>query len=213
MGAGYTPNDATALVHDSPFLCLSSDTQLAYIGLYLHLLTMALRHGWDHAKSKLGYHMTKLKEIPLLYHQTQLQVLAHNYCYLRGLKAHSWQTFGIQYLRIRKLQANMGTLTPTRLLSSFSPTWTRNNIEASFRTGDNIVKPTAPALLTKSFTWMPIPLTCSAEALTERFVVADINHHEFDGHIFSGILGLDFFDRLLWAPLAGSRDPNKTRHA
>jgi hypothetical protein len=120
MGAGYTPDDATALAHDSPFLRLSGNTQLAYIGLHLHLLTTALCHGWDHAKSKLGYHVTKLKEIRLL-HQTRLQVLAHNYCYLRDLKAHAWQTFGIQDLRIRELQASMGTLTPTRLLSSFSP--------------------------------------------------------------------------------------------
>jgi hypothetical protein len=38
---------------------------------------------------------------------------------------------------------------------------------------------------------MPILLICSAAA----FVVAGINHHEFDGRIFSG-MGIDFFDRL-----------------
>jgi hypothetical protein len=111
MGAGYTANDAALLAHDSPFLRLSSDSLNSYIGLHMHLLTVALRHGWEHSKSELGYHVTKLKEIRGLY-QTRLQVIAHNYCYLRDLQTQKWQTFGIQDLRIRELQASMGVLAP-----------------------------------------------------------------------------------------------------
>lgn len=114
MGAGYTVEDAKLLAHDSPFLRISGDSQHAYIGLHMHLLNIALRHGWDHAKSELSYHVTKLKEIRALY-QTRLQVIAHNYCYLRDLQTQKWQTFGIQDLRIRELQTSMGTVTPPRM--------------------------------------------------------------------------------------------------
>jgi hypothetical protein len=86
----------------------------------MHLQNIALRHGWDHTKSKLSYHVTKLKEIWALY-QTRLQVLAHNYCYLRDLQTQKWQTFGIQDLRIWELQTSMGSVTPTRM-GSFTPT-------------------------------------------------------------------------------------------
>jgi hypothetical protein len=109
MGAGYTPDDAKLLAHDSPFLRISCDCQQAYIGLHMHLLTIALHHGWEHAKTELVYHIAKLKGIRSLY-QTRLQVLANNYCYLRDLQGQKWQTFGIQDLRIRELQASMGTL-------------------------------------------------------------------------------------------------------
>jgi hypothetical protein len=107
MGAGYTADDARLLAHDSPFLRISGDCQQAYIGLHMHLLNISLRHGWAHAKSELSYHATKLREIRGLY-QTRLQVLAHNYCYLRDLQTSKWQTFGIQDLRIRELQASLG---------------------------------------------------------------------------------------------------------
>jgi hypothetical protein len=33
----------------------------------MHLLTIALQHGWEHAKIELSYHVTKLKEIRALY--------------------------------------------------------------------------------------------------------------------------------------------------
>jgi hypothetical protein len=105
MGAGYTPDDASLLAHNSPFLCISSDCLTSYIGLHMHLLQVALRHGWDHMKSELGYHVTKLREIRAL-HQTHLQVIAHNYCYLRDLQTQKWQTFGIQDLRIWELQTS-----------------------------------------------------------------------------------------------------------
>ena len=42
MGARYTPDDAALLAHDSPFLRISSDSLNAYIGLHMHLLTIAL---------------------------------------------------------------------------------------------------------------------------------------------------------------------------
>jgi hypothetical protein len=111
MGAGYTAGDAQLLAHDSPFLRISSDCQSAYIGLHMHLLNVALRHGWDHVKSELKYHVEKLKEIRALY-QSRLQVLSHNYCYLRDLQTQKWQTFGIQDLRIRELQTSLGVLNP-----------------------------------------------------------------------------------------------------
>jgi hypothetical protein len=77
----------------------------------MHLLATALRQGWDHAKSELHYHVGKLKEIRALY-QTRLQVVAHNYCYLRDLQKTRWQTFGIQDIRIRELQASLGSSPP-----------------------------------------------------------------------------------------------------
>jgi hypothetical protein len=52
MGAGYTAYDAVMLAHDSPFLRISGDCQAAYIGLHMHLLTIALQHGWDHVMSE-----------------------------------------------------------------------------------------------------------------------------------------------------------------
>jgi hypothetical protein len=66
--------------------------------------------------------VTKLKAIRALY-QTRLQVISHNYCYLRDLQTQKWQTFGIQDLRIRELQTNMGILSPPRLTGGgeFSP--------------------------------------------------------------------------------------------
>jgi hypothetical protein len=109
MGAGYTSGDAKLLAHDSPFLRLSTGSQSAYIGLHMHLLNIALSHGWAHTKSELSYHVKKLKEIRALY-QSRLQVVAHNYCYLRDLQTQKWQTFGIQDLRIQELQASMGVL-------------------------------------------------------------------------------------------------------
>jgi hypothetical protein len=109
MGAGYTTEDSTLLAHDSPFLRISSNSLNAYLGLRMHLLTIALRHGWEHTKSELTYHVGKLKEIRALY-QTRLQVIAHNYCYLRDLQTQKWQTFGIQDLRIRELQTSLGIL-------------------------------------------------------------------------------------------------------
>jgi hypothetical protein len=42
MGAGYAAPDATMLAHDSPFLRILGDSQLAYIGLHMHLLAVAL---------------------------------------------------------------------------------------------------------------------------------------------------------------------------
>jgi hypothetical protein len=89
MGAGYTPDDAALLAHDSPLLRISTDSVNAYIGLHMHLLAIALRHGWDHSKIELGYHVTKLKEIRALY-QTPLQIIAHNYCYLASEEAFLW---------------------------------------------------------------------------------------------------------------------------
>jgi hypothetical protein len=112
MGVGYTPDDAALLAHDSPFLRISTDCLHAYIGLHMHLLQVALKHGWEHTKSEQGYHVTKLKEIRGLY-QTRLQVIAHNYCYLRDLQIQKWQTFGIQDLRIRELQMSLGVTAPT----------------------------------------------------------------------------------------------------
>jgi hypothetical protein len=38
MGVGYTPNYSALLAHDSPFLCISSNSLDAYIGLHMHLL-------------------------------------------------------------------------------------------------------------------------------------------------------------------------------
>ena len=112
MGTGYAPDDAVLLAHDSPFLRISTDSLAAYIGLHMHLLQVALKHGWDHTKSELDYHVTKLKEIRALY-QTRLQVIAHNCCYLRDLQTQKWQTFGIQDLRIRELQLSLlGVITP-----------------------------------------------------------------------------------------------------
>jgi hypothetical protein len=108
MGAGYTIDDTKLLAHGSPFLKISGDSQHAYIGLHMHLLNIALPYGWDHAKSELGYHSTKLKEIRALY-QIRLQVLAHNYCYLRDLQTPKWQTF-----RIQEHQTSMGVVMPTR---------------------------------------------------------------------------------------------------
>jgi hypothetical protein len=64
------------------------------MGLHMHLLAIALHHGWEHAKVELTYHVNKLKELRSLY-QTRLQVVAHNYCYLRDLQAQRWQTFGV----------------------------------------------------------------------------------------------------------------------
>jgi hypothetical protein len=87
------------LAHDSPFLRISGDYQAAYIGLHMHLLAVALRHRWEHTKSELDYHVTKLREIRALY-QACLQVVAHNYCYLRDLQRAKGQTFGIQDLQI-----------------------------------------------------------------------------------------------------------------
>jgi hypothetical protein len=113
MGAGFTPDDATVLATDSPFLRLSGDTLQAYIGLHMHLLAIALHHGWEHSKVELMYHVNKLKEIRSLY-QTRLQVLAHNYCYLRDLLSQRWQTFGIQDLRIRELQTSLGVISSTK---------------------------------------------------------------------------------------------------
>jgi hypothetical protein len=103
MGGGYTATDAALLAHDSPFLRLSRDSQSAYIGLHMHLLAVGLQSGWEHLKTELTYHVRKLREIRSL-HQTRLQVIAHNYCYLRDLQGHKWQTFGIQDLRIREIQ-------------------------------------------------------------------------------------------------------------
>jgi hypothetical protein len=91
MGAGYHVHDVQLLAHDLPFLQISHDCQGAYIGLHLHLLNIALCHGWDHVKSELKYHVGKLKEVQALY-QSHLQVLAHDYCYLRDLQAQWWQT-------------------------------------------------------------------------------------------------------------------------
>jgi hypothetical protein len=67
MGAGYTADDAALLAHDSPFLCISSDSFSSYIGLHMHLLPVAIRHSWEHTKSELSYHVTKLREIRGLY--------------------------------------------------------------------------------------------------------------------------------------------------
>jgi hypothetical protein len=112
MGAGYTAEDAALLAHDSPFLRISVDSQSAYIGLHMHLFNVGLQHGWDHLKTELHYHVKKLKSIRALY-PTRLQIIAHNYCYLRDLQAHKWQTFGIQDLRIRELQAVYSPPRPT----------------------------------------------------------------------------------------------------
>jgi hypothetical protein len=60
MGAGYTADDAALLAHDSPFLQISSDSQVAYIGLHMHLFNVGLQHGWDHLKTELHYHVKKL---------------------------------------------------------------------------------------------------------------------------------------------------------
>jgi hypothetical protein len=106
MGGRYTATDAALLAHDSPFLRISSDSQNSYIGLHMHLLGVGLHSGWDHLKTELGYHVRKLREIRSL-HQTRLQVVAHNYCYLRDLQSSKWQTFGIQDLRIRELQDSL----------------------------------------------------------------------------------------------------------
>jgi hypothetical protein len=111
MGGGYTAVDAALLAHDSPFLRISSDSQSAYLGLHMHLLGVGLQSGWEHLKTELQYHVRKLKEIRAL-HQTRLQVVAHNYCYLRDLQSHKWQTFGIQDLRIREIQMNLAGLGP-----------------------------------------------------------------------------------------------------
>lgn len=81
MGGGYTAYNATLLTHDSPFLRISGNCQSAYLGLHLHLLGVGLQSGWEHLKTKLSYHVRKLKEIWAL-HQTRLQVMVHNYCYL-----------------------------------------------------------------------------------------------------------------------------------
>jgi hypothetical protein len=104
MGAGYAAPDAALLAHDSPLLRISCDSQAAYIGLHMHLYGVGLQHGWEHVKTELMYHVKKLREIRTL-HQTRLQVIAYNYCYLRDLQLHRWQTFEIQDLRIRELQA------------------------------------------------------------------------------------------------------------
>jgi hypothetical protein len=104
MGAGYTAEDVALLAHDSPYLRISVDSQVAYIGLHMHLYNVGLQHCWDHLKTELHYHVRKLKEIRALY-PTRLQIIAYNYCYLRDLQAHKWQTFGIQDLRIQELQA------------------------------------------------------------------------------------------------------------
>jgi hypothetical protein len=112
MGAGYTAEDAALLAHNSPFLRISVDSQVAYIGLHMHLFNVGLQHGWDHLKTELHYHVKKLKAIRALY-PNRLQIIAHNYCYLRDLKAHKWQTFGIQDLRIRELQAVYSPPRPT----------------------------------------------------------------------------------------------------
>jgi hypothetical protein len=85
----------TARAHISVCICPSS---------ILHC-----NNGWDHAKSELRYHVGKLKEIRALYH-SRLQVLANNYCYLRDLQAHRWQTFGIW-----ELQMSLGVLSPPPL--------------------------------------------------------------------------------------------------
>jgi hypothetical protein len=111
MGGGYTAHDAGLLAHDSPFLRISGDSQSAYLGLHLHLLGVGLQSGWEHLKTELSYHVRKLKEIRAL-HQTRLQVVAHNYCYLRDLQNARWQTFGIQDLRIREIQSNLAFLSP-----------------------------------------------------------------------------------------------------
>jgi hypothetical protein len=111
MGAGYTAPDAAMLVPDSPFLRISGDCQSAYISLHMHLLATALRQGWDHVRSELHYYVSKLKEIRELY-QTRLQVVAHDYCYLRDLQKTGWQTFDIQDIRIRELQASLGSSPP-----------------------------------------------------------------------------------------------------
>jgi hypothetical protein len=121
MGAGYTSGDAELLPPDSPFLRLFTDSQNTYIGLHMHLLNIALRHGWTHTKSELSYHVKKkLKEIQALY-QSRLQVIVHNYCYLRDLQTQKWQTFGIQDLQIRELQASLGVLLGSPPVTAAAP--------------------------------------------------------------------------------------------
>jgi hypothetical protein len=109
LGFGFEYDDAVELAHESIYLRISKDSQTYYIALHQHLLGTAQEHGFEYARSEIKWHCSKLKTIRGIY-QTRLQVIAHNYCYLRDQSATQFQAMGVQDLRIRELHSTVLSL-------------------------------------------------------------------------------------------------------
>jgi hypothetical protein len=100
---GYSPEVAEHLALTGGIYRVSVDTYTYYVGLHIHLLSLALTSGFAAAQLELDHHVKKLgalrKRLP-----SRIQVLMANYTYLRDLMRTGWSCLAIELLHRKALQ-------------------------------------------------------------------------------------------------------------
>lgn len=108
---GYSPERAEQLALTGGVYRVSVDTYAFYIGLHIHLLSLALTSGFPAAQLEMDYHIKKLvilrKRLP-----SRLQVMMANYTYLRDLMRTGWSCLSIELLHRKALQESFALLVP-----------------------------------------------------------------------------------------------------